>query len=182
MSKLLEIPAHRGGKFTVLALAVVFFMALASQGGKLEDAQENDAASFLPGGAESVEALEKVQEFPSGERADAVTVFQREDGLTAADRAYVARTRARLNQDPPPDASETSPPIRSRDGTTALLVTPIAVDPKGQSDALFDATDEIRAQVEDAPAGLEAKVTGAGRLLDRRRRRVRVDRRPRCWP
>ncbi len=57
---------------------------------------------------------------------------------------------------------ETSRPITSEDGTTVLLVTPITVE-DGTNEAgelLVDATDDIKAEVEDLPEGLEAKVTG----------------------
>ena len=50
------------------------------------------------------------------------------------------------------------PPELSPDGTTALLVYPIK--PEGDSDALVDATDDIREAVTTDTPGLEVAVTG----------------------
>ena len=57
---------------------------------------------------------------------------------------------------------DTPPPIFSEDGSSALLITPITVE-DGTNEAgevLVDATDDIKADLEDLPDGLEAKVTG----------------------
>ena len=48
---------------------------------------------FLPGDAESTKALEVTEELQGGEQAPIVIVYRREGGLTAADRAQIARPR-----------------------------------------------------------------------------------------
>ena len=91
--------------------------------GKFEDAQENESTSFLPGDAESVKALEAIERFPGGEVAPAVTVIERDGGLTArrtgsaAERpgARTSTTTRRRSR------AGTEGPIPSEDGE-ALLV------------------------------------------------------------
>jgi RND superfamily putative drug exporter len=95
----------------------------------------------------------------AGEQADAVTVYARECGLTAADRATIAQDRASLNSDRPDAAGATGPPILSQDGTAALLVTPLFIE-EGDSETLADAVDDVRGRVHDAPEGLKVEVTG----------------------
>ncbi len=60
---------------------------MAPLAGKFEDAQENDPADYLPAKAESVKAIEELEEFPSGDISEAITVFNRGGGLTEADKA-----------------------------------------------------------------------------------------------
>ena len=44
-----------------------------------------------------MKALKATEDFPSGDTADAITVFHREGGLTAADRAAIAEVRSATN-------------------------------------------------------------------------------------
>ena len=99
--------------------------------GKFEDVQNNEPVSYLPGKAESVKALQKVEAFPSGRTLNAIVVYGRGSGLTAADRARVVRDRTSLNTDRPPHTGAIPPATFSPNGTTALLVAPLA-DPKGE--------------------------------------------------
>jgi len=156
----LTFPAGRRAKWAVLAAAFLVLFGAGSVAGKFEEVQRNDPVSYLPGDAESVKALEQVEEFPSGQLIPAVTVYHREGGLTRADLATIARDRAALDADPPPRANRTAPPAVSPNRTTALLVTPIR-DVEGQGDVLLEAVDGIRDVVQaGAPAGLEVKITG----------------------
>ena len=86
MARIFTLPAGRIGKFVVLAVVALIFMGAASQAGKFEDAQKNETSSFLPEDAESVQALKAVEQYPGGELAPAVVVFERPSGLTEADR------------------------------------------------------------------------------------------------
>ena len=101
MARLLSLPAGRTAKWIVLIVVVLLYGGLASQAGKLEGAQKNESSSWLPADAESVKALEALEDFPSGDQANAVTVFHRDDGrLTREDRLKIDRTREGLNTDP----------------------------------------------------------------------------------
>ena len=156
----LTFPSGRRGKWVVLALAFVVLFGAGSVAGKFESVQRNDPVSYLPGDAESVKAIEAVEDFPSGQLIPAVAVYHRAGGLRPGDLAKVARDRAALNRDRPPNANATGPPVVSPTRTTALLITPIR-DVNGDGDLLLDSTKEVRDRVKaGAPPGLEVKVTG----------------------
>ena len=60
-------------------------------GGKLADETEDDTASFLPESAESTRVVEILdEEFDAGETTQGLIVYQREGGLTEADRQKIA--------------------------------------------------------------------------------------------
>jgi RND superfamily putative drug exporter len=161
LRRLATLPAGRVGKFVVLVAWLAIAVGASGPAGRFEDAQTNESTSYLPGGAESTRALAQIERFQEGqgERADAVIVYRRDGGLTAADRAAIAAHRASLNRDRPPATGAVGPPIPSEDGTEALLIAPVTVE-RGESDLLIDAVDDIRERVERAPAGLEVAVTG----------------------
>ena len=157
-----EVPAGRRSKWAVLGVWIVIFIAIGPLAGKFEDAQENDPADYLPANAESVKAIDELEEFPSGDISEAITVFSRDDGLTEADRQAIDEIQAAINSDPPEGVGETGPPIYSEDASSALLITPITTEDNSNEagDLIVDATDDIKAELEDLPSGLEAKVTG----------------------
>ena len=85
---LFTFPAGRRAKWIVFA---VWFVAIFVAAGpaqlltKFEDAESNEATSYLPGDAESTAALDATESLQKGELAPAVIVYRRESGLTAAD-------------------------------------------------------------------------------------------------
>ena len=159
MTGFARIVSGRRSKFVVLALWLITLVALGPLIGSFESKQRNEPSSFLPADAESVRALELSDEFPSAEGIEAIVVFSREGGLTAADREYIASVQAELDANPPEGVVSVSPPRPSEDGEAALLVVQIVTE--GDEEILIDAVDEIRATVSSSlPAGLEAKVTG----------------------
>ncbi len=85
---LFTLAAGRRAKWIVF---VVWFVAIfvaagpANLPGKFEDAESNEATSYLPGSAESTKALHATEELQNGEIAPAVIVFRRESGLTSPD-------------------------------------------------------------------------------------------------
>ena len=76
----------RRAKWLVLVLWLVLLFLTAPFAQKLTDAQDNDAASWLPGSAESTQVLHLSEDFRP-EQIPAIVVYAREGGLTAADRA-----------------------------------------------------------------------------------------------
>jgi len=81
--------AGRRAKWIVFAIWFVVIFAAAGPAnlpGKFEDAESNEATSYLPGDAESTKALNATESLQKGEIAPAVIIFRRESGLTAADR------------------------------------------------------------------------------------------------
>jgi putative drug exporter of the RND superfamily len=84
--------AGRRAKWIVFAVwLVAIFVAAgpANLPGKFEDAESNEATSYLPGDAESTAALKATEALQKGELAPAVIVFRRDSGLTAADRRTI---------------------------------------------------------------------------------------------
>ena len=157
-----DLPGGRRSKFAIVGVWLVVLFAIGPLAGKFEDAQENDPADYLPADAESVQAIEELEEFPSGDIAEAITVFSRSEGLTSEDRAAIEETRSTINSERREGVGETIEPIPSEDGTSALLITPITVEDgtNAAGELLVDATDDIKAQLEELPEGLEAKVSG----------------------
>jgi putative drug exporter of the RND superfamily len=92
-------PAGRRAKWIVFALWFVgIFIAAgpANLPGKFEDAESNEATSYLPGSAESTAALNATESLQNGEIAPAVIVYRREAGLTAADRRTILEDVERM--------------------------------------------------------------------------------------
>jgi RND superfamily putative drug exporter len=85
---LFTFAAGRRSKWVVFAIWFIgIFIAAgpANLPGKFEDAESNEATSYLPGDAESTEALDATEALQKGELAPAVIVYRRDSGLTAAD-------------------------------------------------------------------------------------------------
>ena len=161
MSKLLTLPAQRKPKFFVLALALVVVFALFPASNEFEDAQENEATSFLPGDAESVKALKAIERFPDGQVAPAVTVIAREGGLTPEDQEKAQGLVESLTSDPPPITTGTTGPIPSEDGEAALVITQVQ-DTGGTGEDFLDSVKEIRRRAHALEGdGLQVEVTGA---------------------
>ncbi len=157
-----ELPGGRRSKFAIVGVWLIVLFALGPLAGKFEDAQENDPADYLPGSAESVRAIEELEDFPSGDIVEAITVFSRSGGLTEEDQAAIEEIRVGVDDERRDGVGETSEPIPSEDGAAALLITPIMVE-DGTNEAgalLVDATDDIKARLEGLPSGLEAEVSG----------------------
>jgi RND superfamily putative drug exporter len=92
-------PAGRRAKWVVFALwFVAIFIASgpANLPGKFEDAESNEATSYLPGSAESTKALSATEELQNGEIAPAVIIFSRASGLTAADKKAIEKDVAKM--------------------------------------------------------------------------------------
>jgi RND superfamily putative drug exporter len=163
---LFTVPAGRTAKWIVFAVTFVVFAAFASQGGKFENAQKNETSSFLPGSAESVKALKAIERFPGGEAAPAVIVYERESGLSAADKRRIAQTVDKLNAGRKPLVGEAQPPVFSPNGRAAIVVQPVEPG-EGQSDRFQQAVQSIRDRAGGSSDGLSVKVTGAaGYSLD----------------
>ena len=82
--------SHRRLKWVVLVVWIGIFMFGGFYGSKLLDAQNNEAASWLPGDAESTEALEELETFQPADAIPGLVVYERAGGLTEADQAAAA--------------------------------------------------------------------------------------------
>jgi putative drug exporter of the RND superfamily len=96
------LAAGRRAKWIVFAIwFVAIFVAAgpANLPGKFEDAESNEATSYLPGDAESTKALDATESLQKGELAPAVIIFRRESGLTAADRRTITEDAGKMTQE-----------------------------------------------------------------------------------
>ncbi|WP_432137543.1 MULTISPECIES: MMPL family transporter [unclassified Streptomyces] len=154
----------RRSKWVVVGLWVVVLLVAAPFGAKLNDAQDNDAQSWLPGSAESTQVLEASEEFRP-EQIPAVVVYARDSGLTAADRARIAEDVRQLRtlEDHGVRGDETRGPVfdRPADPRAAQVFVPITMDASGWQ-RIAPAVDSIRAEVDDGAPGLSVHITGPG--------------------
>jgi RND superfamily putative drug exporter len=158
-----DLPGGRRSKFAIVGVWLIVLFAIGPLAGKFEDAQENDPADYLPAKAESVEAIEVLENLPRGDIADAITVFYRDGGLTPQDKLAIADVRQQYGEVEIEGVGETRRAIPSEDGTAALLITPITVEDGSNesADTLVDSTEEFSGILDESlPEGLEAKVTG----------------------
>jgi putative drug exporter of the RND superfamily len=162
VTRFLTVPAGRTAKYVVFAVMVLFAMAAGTFAGKFEDAQENETSSFLPGGAESVKALDAVKQFPTGEVANAVTVIASDGGrLGAAEQADAQQLIRTLNERRTELMEESEGPIPSRDGKALLVITPVRNSPD-DPDPFLDSVDLIRDEAHQLRGeDVQVEVTGA---------------------
>ena len=95
--RLAELPSGRKAKWAILGVWILVFIAMGPLAGKFEDAQENDPADYLPAKAESVKAIEELEDFPVGRHRG------RDHGLQSRRRSRARRPggdrgRSRLDQ------------------------------------------------------------------------------------
>ncbi len=101
----------RGSSFTLAAgrrakwiVFAVWFLAIfvaagpADLPGKFEEAENNEATSYLPGEAESTAALNATEELQKGEIAPAVIVYRRDSVLTPADKRTIVDDVRRMTE------------------------------------------------------------------------------------
>jgi RND superfamily putative drug exporter len=116
----------RRTKWVVLGVWVVVFVALFPLGAKLSDETEDDTTSFLPASAESTEAVKVLdEELPGGETTLGLIVYERDGGLTGADRQKIADDAAALEDLSDEELPLTEPPVAPfADGPSPELVSP----------------------------------------------------------
>jgi putative drug exporter of the RND superfamily len=97
---LFTFAAGRRSKWVVFAIwfAAIFIAFGVNLPGKFEDAESNEATSYLPGSAESTKALDATESLQNGEIAPAVIVYRRDSGLTAADRQTIVEDVGRMTE------------------------------------------------------------------------------------
>ncbi|MFI1420698.1 MMPL family transporter [Streptomyces sp. NPDC020731] len=159
-----QLVCGRRSKWLVLGLWVVVLFVVAPFAQKLADAQDNDAASWLPGSAESTQVLEISEDFRP-EQIPAIVVYARESGLTAADRERIDEDVAQLEQlsDHGIRGDETRGPVfdRQTGPRAAQILVPITMDAQGW-ERIGPAVDSIRDDVGESGGGLAVHITGPG--------------------
>jgi RND superfamily putative drug exporter len=164
VGRLASIVAGRRGKWLVLALWIVLVFVFAPIGSKLADKTTDDTESFLPSNAEStkvVRALDK--DFKAGETSDGLIVYQRDGGLTAADKDKIRRDAFQVSSEIPvtqspavPFLASSPPGLVSSDGSVAYTVITVPLD----FDKLGDWGKEVKDATGEGSAGLKIYLTG----------------------
>ncbi|MFF5498877.1 MMPL family transporter [Streptomyces aquilus] len=154
----------RRAKWVVLVLWLVLLFLTAPLASKLTDAQDNDAASWLPGSAESTQVLQISEDFRP-EQIPAVVIYARESGLTAQDKAQIQEDARQLKElrDHGVRGAETRGPAYDRETNprAAQIYVPITMDEKGWEE-IAPAVDSIRDITGKGSAGLAVHITGPG--------------------
>ena len=91
--------AGRKAKWVVFAIWFVGIFVAAGPAelpSRFEDAENNEATSYLPGSAESTAALEATEELQDGDIAPAAIVFRDDNGLTPGDFKIIEETIGRM--------------------------------------------------------------------------------------
>jgi RND superfamily putative drug exporter len=166
--------------FAVWFLAIFVAAGPAELPSKFEDAESNEATSYLPGSAESTAALDATEKLQDGELAPAVIVYRREAGLTAADRRTIVADVGQMTEErfpgvvadgaktaggsaqaapgQPPGYAPFAGPVLSPDGKAAIVTAYIVAE--GEGDRILDPVKAWREEISDPGGGLEVKVTG----------------------
>jgi putative drug exporter of the RND superfamily len=173
----------RRSKWVVVAVWVLFALALGPLQPKLQEATTNEPDEFLPASADSTEVNDLVESrFARGNEAEAIILVRREGGLTSSDQELISAEVQELAAsgeledvgDPispfgPPEPSESGgaegagTELVSGDRDTALVVIPNYGE---AGEDISDNVEAIRSQVSDLEqAGLEVYVTGAAGFL-----------------
>ena len=81
----------------ILVVWVIIGVALSPLQPKLQEATTNESEAFLPESAESTRVNDLIEDrFPEGRQVDAIVVYTRDGGLTAADERRIAADAKRL--------------------------------------------------------------------------------------
>jgi putative drug exporter of the RND superfamily len=147
----------RRTKYLVLLFWVIVVAALGPLAGKLSGAEKNDAKSWLPGKAESTIALDEQKAFRSPNTFEAVVVYERAAGLSAADKQKVASDTTQYETLGHIDGKVVGPRY-STDGKAAEVIVPFNLDHDGWNRA-GPVADKIRDIGRTSP-GMSVHVTG----------------------
>ncbi len=156
--RLSALPCGRRSKWVVLVLWIVLAVAMVPLAGKLTGAENNQAASWLPGSAESTKVLNLQGQFASTQNVPAVVVYTRDGGISPIDRAKAAADAAAFARVDHVSGAITGP-VLSQDGKALETIVPIDVG-NGSWTVLTPVVDSIRATAMNGDPGLSAHVTG----------------------
>ena len=158
--------------FSVIAVAIVAFLAGgfgASFQGKLFEVQKNDNSAFLPASAESTRAANEAAPFSPSQAIPGFLVFQRDSGLTEADKQAIATVAADVKTVPGVQAAGVVGPTFSADGTAAALFVPLISKVNGtavRGDQLVETENAVIAAAQSGvPPGLNVYPAGPAGIL-----------------
>jgi putative drug exporter of the RND superfamily len=176
MTQLVEDPATPAHEkrprfvWTFAAVAVVFFligMAGFSYEAKLGSVQKNDNSAFLPSSADSTKVSNQSEKFDKIQTIPGFIVYERESGLTPADKQKIDSDVARFRSVSGVAADQVGQPVFK--STVASISVPL-VGKNGNKSAngneLTKTENDVLAIARaNVPAGLVVHSAGAGGLL-----------------
>jgi RND superfamily putative drug exporter len=142
-SAIAGIPAGRRAKWGVLVFWLVVVAVAGPLAGKLTGAEKNDAQSWLPATAESTRALDLLSRFEPPNVYQAVVVYDRLAGLTAADKAKAAADARSFAGVAGVIHGQVTGPFYARDGKAAETTVPVNLGQKAWQGA-GTAADALR--------------------------------------
>jgi RND superfamily putative drug exporter len=150
--------SSRTARWLLLVLWIVLAGVAGSVGSKLTSVENNDAQTWLPAGAQSLQALNVATEhFGTANVSDAVIVYTRAGGLTAADKTAVRADVTSLSRFA--YHGPVSGPFFSPDGKAAIVSLPLLSPSTGTT--LTTGVKNLRQAVQaGTPAGLTSYVSG----------------------
>jgi RND superfamily putative drug exporter len=149
----------RWTKWIVLVGWLVLAMMVAGPlAGKLTSVQENDAAQWLPGKAESTQVFELQKRFQTNDIAPAVIVYERPAGITPADQAKAAADAGKL-AGVDGVTGQVVGPLPAQDGKALQLVVPVVLDADGW-EKIADRIDAMRGVTGEGADGLAVYIAG----------------------
>ncbi len=168
MRKVASIVTGRRSKWVILVVWIVAVFAVFPLGSKLSDKTTDDTQSFLPASAESTKVVKSLdQDFDQGETDDAIVVYQRDGGLTAADQQKISADAQKIQAAGPdkirlvgtpqiPFTPGAPPGLVSENGDVATAVYSTPTDFENESDWGQAIRDITHADT----AGMQVYVTG----------------------
>ena len=130
VGRLAWLPSSRVTKWLVLGFWLVILAVSFGPAGKLQGALNNEAASWLPENAQSTQVAKQIEAFQSKNEAPAVLVYERPDGVTAADLHAVAAHVTAFNALEPVKKDSVGP-IPSEDGKAIQVIVPMDIGEDG---------------------------------------------------
>jgi RND superfamily putative drug exporter len=130
----------------VLVVWLIAVFAVFPLGSKLSDKTSDDTQSYLPASAESTKVVKSLDEdFNQGETDDAIVVYQREGGLTAADQQKIRADAEKIKAAGPdkihivgtpqvPFTPGASPSLVSKNGDVATAIYSTPTDFENEAD------------------------------------------------
>src|SRR5580700_2923436 len=156
---IVAIPSGRRTKWAVLVFWLIVVALLGSLAGKLTGAEKNDASAWLPAKAESTKVLDVQSRFQSPNIFAAVLVYDRQSGVTSADKAKAAADARRFGGVAGVVHSQVAGPFVSSDGKAIETIVPVNLGSKGWNGA-SDAATTLRTIADSNANGLAVHITG----------------------
>src|SRR5262245_13016813 len=156
---LLRLPGGRRTKWAVLVFWLIVVALAGPLSGKLTGAEQNNAQAWLPAKAESTKVLKLQSTFQSPNVYPAVVVYNRQSGLTAADKHKATQDVAGFTGVHGAVKNQVAGPFFSANGKAAQTVVPVNLGSKGWNGAT-SAVDKLRSIAHNDAGGLAVHIAG----------------------